>query len=578
MPPTSRRRLAAACLTAALIAVLVPATTAGAAVPVPPTPTVPTGIEALSAYVGADSCDASTKPGTAALGSLLTRTYPGTSYGSARACGSDSLATSEHYDGRAVDWMTNVRNTTQRGYAQAAIAWMLAKDKAGNEYAMARRLGVMYLIWNNRTWSAYRPQDGWKEYSGCLSTAKASTAYDTTCHRNHVHISLSWAGAMKRTSYWSAKVAVPEYGPCRPWYLSWAPPRTSVNPTRCQTPPAVKALSATSSLGKQLVSASGVYLKQGSTGPVVKAVQSAIGTSATSSFSSTTRSALLAWQKRNKVPATGVTDAATWRALIRVHAAPPVALGLDSTIDSDLVSLAEDGTVTLHDSPSDPTGRVVATGWSTTDQVLTPGDFTSDTVPDLITRRTDGTLLLHPGSGDATFGAALSLGRGWNMFDVLFTPGDFTGDGRPDVIGRKPDGTLWLYTGNGSAWWTGSARRINAGWGIFDTVFSPGDFTGDGRPDLIARKPDGTLWLYAGNGRGGFAGSGRKIGNGWQMFTSVFAAGDTNRDGYSDLLGVTEAGGLRSYRGNGRGGWASGGGQDIGRDGWGTAKVLVGAR
>ena len=67
--------------------VLATAPAASAATAVPPTPTgLPTGVEELASYVGANSCDASTKPGSAALGALLVRTYPGTSYGSARAC------------------------------------------------------------------------------------------------------------------------------------------------------------------------------------------------------------------------------------------------------------------------------------------------------------------------------------------------------------------------------------------------------------------------------------------------------------------------------------------------------------
>ena len=33
---------------------------------------------------------------------------------------------------------------------------------------------------------------------------------------------------------------------------------------------------------------------------------------------------------------------------------------------------------------------------------------------------------------------------------------------------------------------------------------TPGDWTGDGKPDLLARKANGELWLVAGNGKGGF--------------------------------------------------------------------------
>ncbi|EAX0569006.1 hypothetical protein WX77_25030, partial [Salmonella enterica] len=37
-----------------------------------------------------------------------------------------------------------------------------------------------------------------------------------------------------------------------------------------------------------------------------------------------------------------------------------------------------------------------------------------------------------------------------------------------------------------------------------------GDFDGDGKADLVARKPNGELWLYSGNGTGGFTSPARR--------------------------------------------------------------------
>ena len=59
----------------------------------------------------------------------------------------------------------------------------------------ARRLGVMYVIWNGKIWGAYRSADGWRPYTGGES------------HSDHIHISLSWNGAMKSTSWWTGKAA-----------------------------------------------------------------------------------------------------------------------------------------------------------------------------------------------------------------------------------------------------------------------------------------------------------------------------------------------------------------------------------
>jgi hypothetical protein len=58
---------------------------------------------------------------------------------------------------------------------------------------MARRLGVMYIIWNGRIWGSYRAAEGWRSYGGANP------------HTDHVHFSFSRAGALKQTSYWTGR-------------------------------------------------------------------------------------------------------------------------------------------------------------------------------------------------------------------------------------------------------------------------------------------------------------------------------------------------------------------------------------
>jgi hypothetical protein len=96
------------------------------------------------------------------------------------------MSTTEHYEGRAVDWMFNSRVPQQKVNAEAVIAWLLAKDKAGNPYANARRLGVMYLIWNNKIWGAYRPGDGWRSYQSCDTPAKAAPGLESAKLQNQL--------------------------------------------------------------------------------------------------------------------------------------------------------------------------------------------------------------------------------------------------------------------------------------------------------------------------------------------------------------------------------------------------------
>jgi|1186.fasta_scaffold06887_2 peptidoglycan hydrolase-like protein with peptidoglycan-binding domain len=290
--------------------------------PPPATPTgLPSALEGLARYVPANSCDPTAKPGAKKLGDLLLATYPTTTYGISRTCGTDPLPTSEHYDGRAVDWMTSVRTTAGKARAGAVLSWLLATDATGNQYANARRLGIMYIIWNNRIWGSYRAADGWRAYSTCASHPEQ--AYDTTCHRDHIHFSFSWEGAMGRTSFWTKTPAAVDYGPCRTADLNWASPYRTARTTACPSYPKVTAPAGAGALLKTLTTYSGMYVARASSGPVVRAVQQAVGTTVDGSFGAGTQTALTTWQGTHGLVRTGVVDPATWRALLAANAPAP---------------------------------------------------------------------------------------------------------------------------------------------------------------------------------------------------------------------------------------------------------------
>lgn len=131
---------------------------------------------------------------------------------------------------------------------------------------------------------------------------------------------------------------------------------------------------------------------------------------------------------------------------------------------------------------------------------------------------------------------------------------DFDGDSRPDVITRKPNGTLTLFSGAPGGDFTSGSKDIGWGWAGFTSLSSPGDFDGDGFMDVLARDTSGQLWLYRGNGRAGWLGS-SVIGTGWGVFSEIIPASDFNGDGTSDILARDAQGRLFLYPGNGRGGW-----------------------
>lgn len=184
------------------------------------------------------------------------------------------------------------------------------------------------------------------------------------------------------------------------------------------------------------------------------------------------------------------------------------------------------------------------------------GDFNGDWNNDVLARvSSTGELRLYPGNGKGAFTGGTRIGSGWQGMSALDTVGDFNGDGRADVLAReRSTGYLWLYPGNGRGGWLPPVK-VGSGWNGFGTILGPGDFNGDQTADVLARDATGALWLYPGNGRGGWLPR-VKVGSGWNAFNSILGPGDANGDGTADILArQASTGELWLYPGNGRGGW-----------------------
>jgi len=174
----------------ALAVALAVAGPAAAAVAKPPTPNFGPQIDGYANADPAKACDAGTKPGTAEFKDMILDLYPYTTSLGTYDC--DLSDPGGHDEGRAWDWGVDVRDARDKETADAVIAWLLATDEYGNPHALARRLGINFIIWNRRIVYLMNsnPNHGWQPYSGA------------SAHTDHVHFEFSWAGARKETTWW----------------------------------------------------------------------------------------------------------------------------------------------------------------------------------------------------------------------------------------------------------------------------------------------------------------------------------------------------------------------------------------
>ncbi|MFJ4107265.1 FG-GAP-like repeat-containing protein [Oerskovia enterophila] len=238
----------------------------------------------------------------------------------------------------------------------------------------------------------------------------------------------------------------------------------------------------------------------------------------------------------------------------------------DLTADGfpDLMTRSTDSLALLTSSASGwAPSKAVGQGWPGP-QTIAPGDWNGDGHPDLmLLERASGRLWLYRGTAAGSWDPRVQIGGGWGVMNLVVGGQDWTGDGRPDLLARKSvDGSLWVYPSDGRGGF-GVPRQIGSGWNQMTTVSMLGNLS-DGRPALVARRADGVLLLYRGDGRGGF-GTTSVVGPGWNGMSSIIGAGDVTGDRAVDLVARSSSGDLWLYPGDGQGRF---GGRSLLGTGW----------
>lgn len=168
----------------------------------PPSTAVVVPVEDYADYQPQTRCRPAAKPGTRELAGFIVARFGGSPGGISRACRIGG--TSEHKEGRAFDWSLDATRRADRRRARAFLDHLFAEDRRGEPHARARRMGVMYVIWNDRmyaAWDRFEPER--YLHAGCRSLRRCSK---TLRHRDHLHVSLTRRAARGRTSWYAGRV------------------------------------------------------------------------------------------------------------------------------------------------------------------------------------------------------------------------------------------------------------------------------------------------------------------------------------------------------------------------------------
>ena len=184
-------------------------------------------------------------------------------------------------------------------------------------------------------------------------------------------------------------------------------------------------------------------------------------------------------------------------------------------------------------------------------------DLNRDGHPDLVATARLVTPALHMWLGDGKGGFTPITPTWTDIGYAALATGDINGDGFPDIVAASHFGAVQTLLSDGRGGFTEKILRRDDGYVAAELA----DLDGDGHLDLIlVGQATAGLEVYLGDGAGN-----------WRLRTTLpeprpgqpmpgraLVVADLNRDGHADLVAAFQRWGLYLYYGDGRGGFTGG--------------------
>ena len=145
-----------------------------------------------------------------------------------------------------------------------------------------------------------------------------------------------------------------------------------------------------------------------------------------------------------------------------------------------------------------------------------------------------GALWLHPGTGKSLLGTRTKMAGSWGGYDAITGGGDYNGDGKADLYARKAsggDGMVFPGKGDGTLGHPfGPFGRVSG----LTSMSGPGSVVRSAAPDLVGRRGDRLVVVAHAGSQNTLAPI--SVGSAFSTAGVVLNVGDWDRDGFGDVI------------------------------------------